>query len=148
MKRGPWPRIFEANDQRVFRQGGEPDPALHVHQQRLQVEVLVSRAHAPASAGPGGERADHARQLLAGRGQLVFGTARPVDPGDRARENQGLEAFGQHGPRDARDASRMSLKRRLPHRISRTISSVQRPPSVSCARAMAQNCPYPDMASD
>ena len=40
---------------------------------------------------------------------------------------------------------RMSLKRRLPHRISRTIKSVHRPPSTSWARAMEQNCPYPVM---
>src|SRR5262245_53486624 len=40
---------------------------------------------------------------------------------------------------------RMSLKRRLPHRISRTINRVQRPPSTSWARAMEQNCPYPAM---
>jgi hypothetical protein len=40
---------------------------------------------------------------------------------------------------------RMSLKRRLPHRISRTIKRVNRPPSTSCARAIEQNCPYPVM---
>ena len=42
---------------------------------------------------------------------------------------------------------RMSLKRRLPHRISRTIKRVHRPPSTSWARAMEQNCPYPVMST-
>src|SRR5262245_50033709 len=40
---------------------------------------------------------------------------------------------------------RISLKRRLPQRISRTIKRVHRPPNTSWARAMEQYCPYPVM---
>jgi hypothetical protein len=40
---------------------------------------------------------------------------------------------------------RISLNRREPHSSSRTTSRVQRPPIASCARATAQNWPYPVM---
>ena len=129
----------------IFGQGREVDSPLHVAQQRLQIESSLAGSRASQRCPHVPRALTRRRQFLSRFGELIFLAVGTVGPDDRPDEDQGLEPFGKNGAGHAGNARRMSLKRRLPHRISRTTKSVHRPPSTSWARAIEQNCPYPVM---
>ena len=123
-------------------QGRKAYPPLHIDQQRFQIEVLRRRLSRQPTLSPCSKRAYQDRQLLSRFGKNVFRAMRRIDARHGAGEAPKPEAVRKaRCGRPAGIPLRISLKRRLPQRISRTINRVQRPPNASWARAMEQNCP-------
>jgi hypothetical protein len=84
---------------------GEAHAALHVDEQRIEIEVLDLRPTRQPALPPGRERRDHGRELGAGGGEGVFRPVLARDARHRADVDQLLQPLGQHSARDPRDAA-------------------------------------------
>lgn len=80
---------------------GEAYTSLHVDQERLDIQILITGPTRQPSLTPVGELAHEPQELLARFGELVFGALHAVETPHDANYCERLQTLGEHRSRDA-----------------------------------------------